>query len=128
MADFLDRYGSEDKCKAALVAARLPQGFACSACGSGAHRVLVRAGLRYRQCAACRYQCSVISCKIFEATNLPLTRGFLAMHLLTQSKTNVLALELKRQLGVCYKTAWLMKHELMEVTGTSTRRVCHSAC
>ena len=37
------------------------------------------------------------------------------MHLLTQSKNNVAALELMRHLGVCYKTAWLMKHKLMEV-------------
>jgi hypothetical protein len=37
------------------------------------------------------------------------------MHLLTQSKNNVSALELKRHLGVCYKTAWLVKHKLMEV-------------
>ena len=37
------------------------------------------------------------------------------MHLLTQSKNNVAALELMRHLGVCYKTAWLIKHKLMEV-------------
>ena len=37
------------------------------------------------------------------------------MHVLTQSKNNVAALELMRHLGVCYKTAWLIKHKLMEV-------------
>lgn len=37
------------------------------------------------------------------------------MHLLTQAKNNVSALELMRHLGVCYKTAWLVKHKLMEV-------------
>ena len=52
---------------------------------------------------------------IFEATKLPLSRWFLAMHLLTRSKNNVAALELMRHLGVCYKTVWLMKHKLMEV-------------
>lgn len=67
------------------------------------------------QCVLCRHQCSVISATIFEASKLPLSRWFLAMHLLTQSKNNVAALELKRHLGVCYKTAWLMKHKLMEV-------------
>ena len=77
--------------------------------------VFVRAGRRYWQCSACRHQCSVISGTVFEATKLPLTRWFLAMHLLTQAKNNVSALELKRHLGVCYKTAWLMKHKLMEV-------------
>ena len=37
------------------------------------------------------------------------------MQLLTQAKNNVSALELTRQLGVSYPTAWLMKHKLLEV-------------
>ena len=37
------------------------------------------------------------------------------MHLLTQSKNNVAALELMRHQDVCYKTAWLIKHKQMEV-------------
>ena len=36
------------------------------------------------------------------------------MQLLTQSKNNVSALELMRQLGVSYRSAWLMKHKIME--------------
>lgn len=115
MAEFLDRYGSEDKCEAALAASRWPEGFRCPACGAASHGTFTRAGRRYWQCSACRHQCSAISGTIFEATKLPLTRWFLAMHLLTQSKNNVSALELKRHLGVCYKSAWLMKHKLMEV-------------
>ncbi len=52
---------------------------------------------------------------IFDSSKLPLTTWFLAMHLLTQSKNNVSALELKRHLGVSYPTAWLLKHKLMQV-------------
>jgi len=37
------------------------------------------------------------------------------MHLLTQAKNNVSALELKRHLGVRYKAAWLMKQKLLQV-------------
>ena len=115
MAEFIDRYGSEDKCEAALIESRWPDGFACAACGCAQSSSFRRAGLLYFQCTACRRQCSIISGTIFEATKLPLTRWFLAMHLLTQSKNNVAALELMRHLGVCYKTAWLVKHKLMEV-------------
>ena len=99
----------------ALIAARWPSGFACPVCGGGHCSSFRRAGRRYFQCTACRHQCSVTSGTILEATKLPLTRWFLAMHLLTQSKNNVAALELKGHLGVCYKTAWLIKHRLMEV-------------
>jgi hypothetical protein len=101
--------------EAALIASRGPGGFACPACGCGQSSSFRREGRLYFQCTACRHQCSVISGTIFEATKLGLKRWFLAMHLLSQSKNNVAALELMRHLGVCYKTAWLVKHKLMEV-------------
>jgi len=115
MAEFFDRYGSDDKCEAAVIASRWPEGFACPVCGACEHSLFRRQGRLYFQCSACRHQCSVISGTIFEASKLGLARWFLAMHLLTQSKNNVAALELMRHLGVCYKTAWLVKHKLMEV-------------
>ena len=115
MAEFMDCYGSDDKCEAALVESRWPDGFACPACGCGHSSSFRREGRLYFQCTSCRHQCSVIRGTIFEATKLGLSRWFLAMHLLSQSKNNVAALELMRHLGVCYKTAWLIKHKLMEV-------------
>ena len=114
MMEFFDRYGQPEQCEAALAAARWPEGFACPVCNASAHSVFRRQGLLYLQCSACRYQCSLLSGTVFEATKLGLPRWFLAMHLLTQSKNNVSALELKRHLGVSYKTAWLIKHKLME--------------
>ena len=115
MAEFMDRYGTEEQCEAALIAARWPSGFACPACDGPARTSFCREGRQYWQCAHCQSQCSVTSDSVFGATKLPLTRWFLAMHLLTQAKNNVSALELKRHLGVCYRTAWLVKHKLLEV-------------
>src|SRR4029453_9347364 len=115
MAKFMDQYGSEEQGEEALIASRWPQGFACPVCGGPASCSFRREGRLYGQCASCRHQCSVISGTIFESTKLPLTSWFLAMHLLTQSKKNVSALELGRHLGVSYKTAWLLKHKVMEV-------------
>jgi transposase-like protein len=115
MVEFMKRYGREEQCEQALMASRWPNGFACPRCGAGGHMPFRREGLLYFQCTACRRQCSLIVGTIFESTKLGLTQWFLAMHLLTQSKNNVSALELKRHLGVCYRTAWLLKHKLMEV-------------
>jgi transposase-like protein len=115
MCEFMDRYGTNEQCEAALVASRWPHGFACPVCGGPASCSFRRECRQYWQCASCRHQCSVTSGTIFESTKLPLMRWFLAMHLLTQAKNNVSALELKRHLGVSYPTAWLVKHKLMEV-------------
>jgi ribosomal protein L37AE/L43A len=114
MAEFLERYGTEAKCRATLESVRWPKGFVCPNCGGPARTSFERGALRYWQCAACGQQCSLFSGTIFEATKLPLSSWFLAMQLLTQSKNNVSALELMRQLGVSYRTAWLLKHKIME--------------
>jgi transposase-like protein len=114
MSEFMSRYGSDDKCEAALLAARWPSGFVCPACGGSARTSFRRSGRLYWQCSVCQHQCSLTSGTIFESTKLPLTRWFLAMHMLTQAKNNVSALELKRHLGVSYPTAWLIKHKIMD--------------
>jgi len=44
-----------------------------------------------------------------------ITRCFLCIYLITQSKTGISALALKRQLGVSYHTAWSMKQKIMQV-------------
>jgi ISXO2-like transposase domain/Transposase zinc-ribbon domain len=114
MPEFLERYGSEEQCQEAVAAARWPDGFLCPMCGGAARTSFWRGTLRYWQCGSCAHQCSLISGTIFESTKLPLTRWFVAMQLLTQSKNNVSALELMRQLGVSYRSAWLIKHKIME--------------
>lgn len=115
MAEFMERYGTEEKCRAALAASRWPEGFRCPCCGDERHSTFVRAGRQHWQCHRCRHQTTLTSGTIFEATKLPLMRWFLAMHLMSQAKNNVSALELKRHLGVRYKAAWLMKHKLLQV-------------
>ncbi|MDP2829131.1 MAG: IS1595 family transposase, partial [Sulfuricellaceae bacterium] len=115
MAEFMKQYGTEKQCHTALVVSRWPTGFVCPHCGKTHHSTFVRNGWQHWQCQACRYQTTVIAGTIFQATKLPLTLWFLAMHLLTQAKNNVAALELMRHLGVSYKTAWLMKLKLLQV-------------
>jgi transposase-like protein len=115
MLEFFDSYGSQEDCEALVQGWRWPEGFVCPRCQGSWHSEFRREGRLYFQCSACRYQCSLVCGTIFESSKLPLTKWFLAMHLMTQAKNNVSALELKRHLGVSYPTAWLLKHKLMEV-------------
>ena len=115
LAEFLTQYGTEAQCEAALQALRWPDGFRCPACGEARHTVFKRNERTYWQCGHCRKQTTLTAGTLFEATKLPLTTWFLAMYLLTQAKNNVSALELMRHLGVCYRTAWLIKHKLIQV-------------
>jgi transposase-like protein len=114
MPQFMAQYGTEAKCRRALFRSRWPKGYRCPACEGRLSSQFRREGQLYYQCRACRHQSTLLSGTVFEATKLPLTTWFLAIHLLTSTKTNMAALELKRHLGVSYRTAWRLKHKVME--------------
>lgn len=106
-------YGTEEQCREALSKWRWPTGYVCPKCGSTSHCKLKTRKLY--QCHQCHHQSSVTSGTIFADTKKPLTLWFLAIYLLTQDKTGISILALKRQLGVSYNTAWMMKHKIMQV-------------
>lgn len=111
--EFCRRYGREDQCHAELVALRWPDGFVCPPCGGKEHSY--SAARRIFQCSACRKQTSVRAGTIFHKSTTPLTSWFFAMHLITSAKNDISSLELSRQLGVKWDTAWLIKQKLMSV-------------
>ena len=110
--EFMDDFGTEDKCEQALFNWRFPAGYVCRDCGNTTYCQLKCRKLL--QCNCCVHQHSLISETLFSSTKLPLTKLFMAIHLLTQSKTGLSAMELKRQLGVNYDTAWKIKHKLLQ--------------
>jgi transposase-like protein len=49
---------------------------------------------------------------VFHDSHLPLWKWFLATYLITESKKGISANQLKRTLGVSYKTAWYLCHRI----------------
>lgn len=113
LKEFDERYGTEEKCQAAVTRMKWPDGFVCSKCDS---RKYVK--LRDRklfQCSQCQHQESLTAGTIFHYTKLPLTLWFMAMYLLTQTKKGISSVELAEKLGVHQETAWNLKQKLMQV-------------
>lgn len=115
LAEFFRRFGTRAQCQQALFEMRWPNGFICPQCASTRHSRHERGTRQLLQCCECRRQTSLTVGTVFDASKLPLTTWFLAIHLLTQSKTGMSALQLMRDLGVSYRSAWLLKHKLMQV-------------
>lgn len=112
LMEFLSTYGTESQCREALKGWRWPNGFACPRCGHAVGHVLRTRALI--QCGRCRKQTSLTANTLFHDTKLSLPQWFLALYLISQTKTGMSTLELARHLGVQQNTAWLLLHKVME--------------
>jgi transposase-like protein len=110
LVSLVEKFNSEDKCRAYLEALRWPEGVKCPRCG---HTTVSRIQDRSQfDCDGCRYQFSVTAGTIFHDTKLPLWKWFLATYMMVESKKGVSANQLKRTLAVSYRTAWYLCHRI----------------
>jgi transposase-like protein len=110
LVNLIERYRSEDSCRARLEELRWPDGVVCSRCES--MNVASIEDRHQYQCRSCRYQFSVTAGTIFHDSHLPLWKWFMAVYLIIESKKGISANQLKRTLGVSYKTAWYLCHRI----------------
>ena len=107
---FRMRFGEEWQCGAQLSGQRWPEGFRCPRC-EGASRGYI-ASRRVHECARCGYQCSVTAGTIFHKTRTPLSSWFWAIYRMSHDKKGIAAVQLAKEIGVCYQTAWMMQHKI----------------
>lgn len=112
----IEDFGSEDRCRAYLEALRWPDGLACPRCGDTTISRIKKRG--QFDCDGCRYQFSVTAGTIFHDTKLPLWKWFAATYLMVEAKKGMSANQMKRTLGVSYKTAWYLCHRIRAAMGT----------
>jgi transposase-like protein len=72
---------------------------------------------RCYECQWCGYQLYPTKNTIFEKTTTPLHLWFYAIYLMTATRSGVSAKEIERQLGVTYKCAWRIAHQIRELMG-----------
>jgi transposase-like protein len=115
LPELIERFGSEDKCRAYLEELRWPDGVKCPRC---MHDKISRIAKRKQyECAKCRYQFSVTARTIMHDSHLPLWKWFLAIYLIVESKKGISSKQLQRMLMVSYKTAWYLSHRIRDAMG-----------
>ncbi len=70
-------------------------------------------------CQGCGHHIYPAAGTIFHKSRTKLTLWFFAMYLMTSTRHGVAAKELERQLGVTYKCAWRMAHELRKLMASA---------
>lgn len=114
--DFLAKYPNDDICLEKIFQLRYGNMKFCPECAAETtfYRVKRR---RCYECKHCGYQVFPTAGTVFEKTRTNLTKWFHAMYLMTSSKNGVSAKEIERHLGVTYKCAWRMAHQLRILMG-----------
>src|SRR5712692_10645189 len=106
----MEDFDTETECREYLEGLRWPKGLACPRCtGETISRIAKRDQF---DCDSCRYQFSVMSGTIFHDSHLPLPKWFAATYLLCESRKGMSANQIKRMLGISYKTAWYLCHRI----------------
>jgi len=110
LCSLIEQFGSEEKCRAYLEALRWPDKMECPRCaGETISKITKR---NQYDCDACRYQFSVTAGTVFNDSHLPLWKWFLCTYLLCESRKGMSANQIKRTLGISYKTAWYLCHRV----------------
>ena len=110
LMQLVEQFGSEAECREVLAELRWPDGVKCARCEGEKHAYDSE---RYVwDCYSCGYQFSVMSGTIFHDTKLPLRKWFMATLLIVEAKKGMSANQMKRTIGVSYKTAWYLCHRI----------------
>lgn len=103
-------YSTDEDCREILTRLRWPEGVTCSRCGN--RNVWYVESRKQFTCSECTYQFSVTTGTIFNDSHLPLTTWFMAVLLLVEARKGISANQVKRTLGISYKTAWYLCHRI----------------
>ncbi len=111
LRQFQDRFPTEESCLDHLFQVRYGADFNCRKCDRPAKYSRVKARRSY-QCNWCAHQLYPTAGTPFDRTRTSLRDWFFVMFQFCASRNGVAAKEVQRQIGVTYKTAWRMCHEI----------------
>ena len=116
--DFRKRFPNDDACLAEIMQLQYGDSIYCPECErtSKFHRVR---GRRCYECQWCGFQVYPTKGTPFEKTTTPLSDWFYVIYLMTATRSGVSAKEVERQIGVTYKTAWRMCHQIRKLMGAT---------
>jgi transposase len=114
--DFMKQFPDDDACLAHLMTVRYGDVLECPKCLKTGKFSRLR-NLPAFSCPWCGHHIHPMQGTPFERTHTPLQKWFYAMYLFTTTRNGVAAKELQRQLGVTYKTAWRIGHEIRKYMG-----------
>jgi len=112
LCELVERFPDDQKCRNYLEHLRWRDGVRCPKCSGVRVSSILKRDQYNCDNESCGYQFSVLAGTIFHDTHLPLTKWFLAVYLLCQSRKGMSANQLARMLRINYRTAWYLCHRI----------------
>lgn len=111
--EFRSRFSTDEICLDTILKLRYAKQPCCPQCSQETTFKRVK-GRRSYQCSDkdCQYQLYPTAGTVFEKTRTSLKDWFYVIYLMTSTRNGVSAKEIQRQLGVTYKCAWRMGHQI----------------
>jgi transposase-like protein len=107
-----EKLNTQSKCMSYLEKNRWPVTPICPYCNSTKSS---RKTQEFRHtCHNCKRSYSVLVGTLFESTKLPITKWFLAIHLIINAKKGISSLQLARDLDVNKNTAWFLQKRIRQ--------------
>jgi hypothetical protein len=116
LMDFAEQFGTEQQCRMRFKKIREKEGINCKRYSGSEHYWLK--GKQMCQCKQCGFRTSLRSGTIMESSKLPFQYWFIALHLMTGTKKDISAHQMKRELGhKRYEQIWAMMHKIRAAMG-----------
>ena len=120
LKEFQAEYPNDERCLERLMEVNYGgTEITCPACGVAEAKFHLMHKRKAYACQECGHHIYPCAGTIFHKSRTPLTKWFFAMYLMTSTRSGVAAKELERALGVTYKCAWRMAHELRKLMASA---------
>ena len=119
ITDFNAKFPDDATALEHIVGLLYPSGITCKTCQAVTKHYRIRTRKVY-SCGVCGTQVSPLAGTIIDHSPTPLRSWLHAMFLMASTRTGISAMQLKRELGVTYKTAWRMFSQIRKLMAEGT--------
>ena len=119
--ELMKKFPTEKKVVDYYLTIRYPDGLHCNHCGFD--KVYRRAiNIKLLDCGNCHNTFSPFKDTIFEKSSTDLRKWMYAIHLFLNGKKGISGMQLQREIGVTYKTAWRMLQQIRIAMGNAEQQ------